>query len=185
MKRYRRSLVVLLLVVTGCTSDGLTNQEYVAEAFERQPPGLLTEVTELRVGDVAEVCGLMESYGLAIDVDDGSLSWRVPLPTPPGPIAVIDDIVYASGVALGEYPPSVAALDPQTGDPLWQRFFDSQSISVLEAPDRIDEFTVMVKRAAIAIDAAGEASEISDYERPPARPGVRYGESTTWQSEAH
>ncbi len=133
--------VVGVVLLGSVWLGGRTEQTPLDQALERQPAELVSQPDEFTtnatsVDDRPPDCAPGPVELMALDVGDGSTRWRHQVPPVSGLHSAFAVISNGSGghVAvtfderLGERPPSVLALDANTGQPVWQRFVAAESI---------------------------------------------------------
>ena len=116
--------------------EGRQPQTPLEQALERQGQGLVVDPQEFRVNSPGGIEGNPECQPgqrtlLAVDIADGAEIWRTQIPSSDfihfGGMPTIEDtegrtLALAIDARLGDLPPSVMAIDVDTGKPRWQRF---------------------------------------------------------------
>jgi outer membrane protein assembly factor BamB len=129
-------LVVGGSLLWGCAGDGYPSLD---DALERQPAGLLDAADldgSFVIDPTDKGCnGEREARLLRLRGTDGGEVWHQTAPAA-ATVVVVGDAVVTVGTDQADVPPSAAAADLATGEPRWQRFFESPSAELVGASDR-------------------------------------------------
>lgn len=138
-----RCLAAILLVAGGCGTK--PDRQSLEDALRRQSAGVVESSTgEFRIGKTTSSCVRRPRVAetLLLDPATGLPRWRRAIPWAPDGAVAVGDTVVAVGSSIDVYPPSVVALDLETGERRWQRFFASPVLYLIGSAGR----TAVVQR---------------------------------------
>lgn len=116
------------VLLTACSgSTGLPSLESALNQQEEE----LVRPRSVIIGDAEAECGFPRSSVVTmLDLVDGAVLWTQPVPWTVDPPTVFGDAVVTVSRFVDRNPPSLSALDPVTGRPLWQRFIATETMGL-------------------------------------------------------
>ncbi len=101
-------------------------------AVERQPAALINRPASLLGNGPDEGCRVAEPPLLVgIDLSAGEPTWALRVPALGDALMTVDDTMLIVDQQLGEFLPSVSAIDPSTGRIRWQRMLEAVDLTSL------------------------------------------------------